>query len=407
SDLAGVLASSWGSDTGVLTILLMIFIAFLEATGTTAWVAAFLMTRKVLQGHPWRLIFVIFLVDWLLCSFCKTLPGVLLTWGFVYKICDVLDYKPFDKFSNLMVFGVAVVGAISLSSIPWTNNALIILNAYTASTGEAINYVHYLAYSVPVAFFSIIGFMLLCKFIFRLDVSRLKDLDPDIFSSEELTLTKDRKIALGALIILVIAFLLPSILPAQNIICVLLKKMGLTAKMMLLLSVLALIRIDGKHIFDFAKMATKGVPWNMITMIMGILSFISMFGKPESGISAFLSATLTPIFSDVSVIIFFLLIVAITIFLTNFMINIVVAVIMISATIPIATNFGIDSLQIVYLITICCTIAFMLPPASAASNVLFANTEWVRAKDVYLYSIPTIIMLAAVALIWNLIFFMF
>ena len=63
--------------------------------------------------------------------------------------------------------------------------------------------------------------------------------------------------------------------------------------------------------------------------------------------------------------------------------------------------------MIVYLITLSCTIAFFLPAASAASCVMFANTKWVRAKDVYKYSVPTIIMMSVIAVGWNIIMFMF
>jgi len=407
TDLAGVLAASWGSDMGLFMILLMVMVAFLEATGTTGYVAAFLMTRKFLSGHPWRLIFMIFLVAWLLSTFCGNFPGMLITWGFIYKICDVLGYKPFDKFANLLIFGVAVMGALSLSSVPWANNALVILGSYSASSGQSINYAHYLAFSVPVAIFSILGFLLLCKFVFRLDVSRLKNLDPNIFGSEDLKLTTERKIALISLGLLILALLVPSLLPAGNPVRVLSDKMGLSLKAAVLFVVLNLIRIDGKQIFNFGKLATKGVPWNMIMMCIGILTFVALLGRPEAGISAFLGKLFTPMFADVSVIVFFLLVLLITVFLTNFMINMVIAVIMISATLPIAATLGVEPLQIVYLITVSCTIAFMLPAASAASCVLFANTQWVRAKDVYKYSIPTIIMMAAVTLIWNLILFMF
>lgn len=142
-------------------------------------------------------------------------------------------------------------------------------------------------------------------------------------------------------------------------------------------------------------------------MIAGIMSFVSLLGSDDAGIGAFLGKIFTPMFNDSSVILFFLLILIITIFLTNFMINMVVAVIMITATMPIATTLGVDPLQIVYLITVSCTIAFMLPAASAASCCLFANTKWVRAKDVYLYSVPTIILLALIALAWNFVLFLF
>lgn len=112
-------------------------------------------------------------------------------------------------------------------------------------------------------------------------------------------------------------------------------------------------------------------------------------------------------FANASVRTLFILVLLITILLTNFMINMVVAGIMISATMPIAAQLGADPLQLVYLITVSATIAFMLPAASAASCCLFANTEWVRGKDVYPLAFPTIIMMALVALGWNFILFLF
>ena len=183
--------------------------------------------------------------------------------------------------------------------------------------------------------------------------------------------------------------------------------MGLSLKAIVVFFVLGLIKVKGEPVFKFGELATRGIPWNMVMMTCGIMSFVALLGSEQAGIGAFLGKILTPMFSDSSVIIFFLLTLAITIFLTNFMINMVVAVIMITATMPIANGLGVDSLQIVYLITISCTIAFMLPAASAASCCLFANTKWVRAKDVYKYSVPTIILLAAIALIWNYILFLF
>ena len=183
--------------------------------------------------------------------------------------------------------------------------------------------------------------------------------------------------------------------------------MGLSIKGALICLALVFIKVDGKPVFEFDKMVIKGVPWNMMMMIIGILSFVGLLGNPDAGISAFLAMVFTPMFQGVSPVVFIILVLAITVFMTNFMINMVVAVIMISATLPIAVSMGIDPLQIVYLITLSCTIAFFLPAASAASCVMFANTKWVRAKDVYKYSVPTILMMAIVALGWNVIMFMF
>ena len=321
----------------------------------------------------------LFAVALVLSTFCGNFAGMLITWSFIYKISGVLGYRPYEKFPNLLVFGVAVMGALSLSMVPWANNALVILNAYMA----------------------------LCKFVFRMDVSRLKAFDANVFDAKDLEFTSARKLALGSLVLLIIMILVPSVLPADSLIGTISANMGLSMKAMLVFLVLSLIRVDGNKIFEFHKLAAKGIPWNMVVMVMAILCFVSLLGSADAGISAFLGATLTPLFTDASVIILFLLVLIITLILTNFMINMVVAVIMIAASLPIATALGVSGLQIVYLITLSCTIAFMLPAASAASCVLFANTEWIKAKDIYKYAFPTIIMMALVTLAWNLIFFMF
>lgn len=113
-NLKGAMSIGWGSDIVLFVVLLFVFVAFMEATGTTTYLAAFLMTRKFVVGHPWRLIFMIFLCAYLLTTFCGVFPWMLITWGFIYTICDVLGYKPFDKFSNLFNFGGWCHGRIML-----------------------------------------------------------------------------------------------------------------------------------------------------------------------------------------------------------------------------------------------------------------------------------------------------
>lgn len=113
-----MLSAGWGSDVYVFIALGFILIAYMEESGTSAYVAAWLITRKFLLGHPWRLLFMILLVAWVISTFVNFVAGMLLTWGFIYQICHILNYKPFDKFSTVLVFGVAMMGAISMSSVP-------------------------------------------------------------------------------------------------------------------------------------------------------------------------------------------------------------------------------------------------------------------------------------------------
>ncbi|MGE4273937.1 MAG: hypothetical protein AB7E31_13920 [Desulfitobacterium sp.] len=44
------------------------------------------------------------------------------------------------------------------------------------------------------------------------------------------------------------------------------------------------------------------------------------------------------------------------------------------------------------------TLAILTPAASAASTILFPNTQWIRPKDVYKYGSITVIVTTAIAI---------
>ena len=406
-DLSGLMAVSWGSDIVLFTILIFILVAFLEETGASNFVAAWLLTRKFLNGHPWRLLFMLFAVAWLLCTFVNIFAGVFITWGIMYEIFNILGYKPYDKFTTITLFGVIAMGALSLSALPWAGNALVILNSYANTSGTAVNMLHYLSYSLPFNLCAMLCFLALCRWVFRLDVSRMKNLKMDFFKDDDLTLTPQRKVALLSVVALIVFLLIPSILPDSLVLTQFFNAMGLQNKLILIFIIISFIRIDSKPVFNFAELAVKGVNWNMIIMTMSIMAFVRLLALPATGISAFLAQILTPVFSNISLITFFIITVIITVFVTNFTINMVVAMIMMTVTIPIGANWGIPPEQIVYLVTICCTIAFILPAGSPAGMLLFSNVNWIKATDTYKYTAPTIVLFSALALILNIICFMF
>ncbi len=266
---------------------------------------------------------------------------------------------------------------------------------------------HYLSYSLPFNLCAMLCFLALCRWVFRLDVSRMKNLKMDFFKDDDLTLTPQRKVALLSVVALIVFLLIPSILPDSLVLTQFFNAMGLQNKLILIFIIISFIRIDSKPVFNFAELAVKGVNWNMIIMTMSIMAFVSLLALPATGISAFLAKILTPVFSNISLITFFIITVIITVFVTNFTINMVVAMIMMTVTIPIGANWGIPPEQIVYLVTICCTIAFILPAGSPAGMLLFSNVNWIKATDTYKYTAPTIVLFSALALILNIICFMF
>lgn len=407
ANITAILPSTWGGDTFLFMLLLFIVIEYLRYSGFSKFVSAWLLSRPFLVGHPWRIIGMLMIVAWLLAIFVGIFAGMLLTWGFVYQICGLMGYKPHSKQACAMVFGVTLVGALSLSTFPFLHNALVIIAAFTGSTGLEVNLIHYLCYSVPENLMCIALYLLMCRFVWRIDVSKMKEMTVDFIPKEDLIMTKEVKMSFAFLAVLIISIFAPNVMSDSIPLKAPMKAIGNSGICFLVFAIWSLIKIDGKQIFNIQELAKNGVPWNMVLVSLAIFTFIALLASPATGISAFVGSKLGPIFIGKPAALFIILCMIITIVLTNFMANMVVAVVMFAATFPIAGQLGIDIMQLGFLFTICSSIAFLLPAASPAGMLIFMNKEWMTPGEIYKFAVPSVIMMGIVAYVWNVILFMF
>ena len=406
-NIAAMLPATWGGDTFLFMMLLFPVIEYLRVSGFSKFVSAFLLSRPSLVGHPYRIIGMLMIVAWLLAIFVGIFAGLLLTWGFIYQICDMCGYKKHSNQACAMVFGVTLVGALSLSTIPFLHNALVIIAAFTGSTGLEVNLIHYLLYSVPENLIIIALYLVMLKVVWRVDVSAMKNMTIDFIPKEDLIMTKQVKMSFVFLIALIVLVFAPNVLPAGNPVQAALKAIGNSGICMILFVIWSLIKIDGKEIFNVGDLMKNGIPWNMVWCSFAIFTFIALLGNANTGISAFVGSFLGPIFVGKPAWLFIILSMVITILLTNFMANMVVAVVMFAACLPIGATLGIDPMQLGFLYTICSSIAFLLPAASPAGMLVFMNKEWMTAGEIYKFAVPTVVMMGLVAYVWNIILFMF
>ena len=407
ANLTTLLAASWGSDSFLFMLLMFIVIAYLQTSGFSNFLSAWMLSRKFLTGHPYRIIFTLMILSWLLSIFAGIFAGMLLTWGFVYQICQMMGYKPFSKEASAMIFAIAMTGGLSLSAVPFLHNALVILAAFTGATGIEINLMHYLAFSIPTNIICMLVYLAMCKFVFRIDVSKMKEMTVDFIPAEHLILTKQVKYAICFLVVLIACLFIPNLLPSGMPLQATLKGLGNSGITILVFAFWSLLKIDGKRVFEFGELAKSGINWNQLFLVVGVFAFIALLSNPATGISAFIGAYLGPVFIGKPAILFIALIIIATIILTNFMANMVVAVIMFAAALPIIPQLGLNVTQMGYLLTLCSSIAFCLPSSSPAGLLLFANKEWMNPAEIMKYAIPTAFMMGFVAYAWNAILFMF
>ena len=394
------LTMGWGSDVMFFLALSLALIAFMEVCGVSSFLASWFMTRPFLEGHPWRLIFMVFFAAYWICCLVNTFLGIFLMWDVVYNMTATIKQKPYDKFPTLMIFGIALFGALSLTAVPWGGNAIVNLAMYAGVTQAPVNLIEYVLFTIPYGILSIFVYIGLCKYAFRLDASPLQRITMDDIDQESLVMTPKKKIALISLGVFVVMLLGPSLLPRDSAAFAVYQHFGIAGVIILFLAGITLLQLNGEPIFPFAKMAKRGIPWNLLMMVTIILAVGGVLLQEQTGIKAYLEQNLVPLIDHLPGFVFVVAVLVIVVFLTNFLINMVVVALFLPVVIPIAESMGMSADILAFTIMLASSLAFLTPPASAASSVLFPNKEWIRVRDIYKYGVPTVITMMALLLLY-------
>lgn len=397
--MPGLLVVGWGSPTVMFLIFAFGLIQYLEITGFSQHIANWLMSRPFLAGHPWRLAFMLLFMSFILDLFVKTIVGVLLAWELIYRITDAAGMKAKDSFPTLMMIGVTMIGSLSLVTMPWSMNAVVDFSIYERTMDMPVNVGKYLLLSVPFGLLAIAVYMALCRFVFRMDVAPLLNMDKSFFAQMDLTMTLAKKRAAVALLAFVILLLLPAILPKELFVSQLLQQISIVGAVALIFLVLSLQDKIGAESFQLAGVLAKGIPWNIILMLSVILSIETVLMSPKTGIKAFLNQTLGGFFDGFSLVALIIITLLVVTVLTNLMMNMVVVTLLLPILAPLAPSFGMNSEAMGYLIIVASSVALLTPASSAAASLLFPNTKWVTRKAIYAYGTLTVLVLAALLLV--------
>ena len=213
------LAAGFGSNTCILLMFAFIFLSILDESGASRFIALWIITRKCFKGKPWLLSLAFFLGSYGLCCVTTAVATIVLCWSILYTLCESVGYQPGDKYPTAMVIGVVYACEIGSVALPWRANPLLLMGTYESLTNTTINYLQYIAVTIPVAILCVSSYIFLCKFIFRIDASKLSQVDiSTICRKEDLQLSKEQKFGLFFLICMVICMILPSITPTSFII---------------------------------------------------------------------------------------------------------------------------------------------------------------------------------------------
>ncbi|MGM9525136.1 MAG: hypothetical protein ACI3U1_02595, partial [Peptococcaceae bacterium] len=222
--------------------------------------------------------------------------------------------------------------------------------------------------------------------------------DPDV-----LVLNRKQKIAIVFLLTFIFLMIAPSILPDSWVLTQIINQLGIVGCVLVLLILMSWIKADGKPLLDFTAM-TKHISWEIILTFGFIIPFASIFTGDATGIKEMLIQLLQPLLLGRSPLIFIILALLVATILTNFANNMVVGAVFATLIFTIGSKMGMDVAPVIAVLIVCVNLALATPAAAPTTAMAYANTQWCKAKDLYLYGALTVLLelifVLCIGLLW-------
>lgn len=388
STVSSLITSGFGNATNVYIMLICVFSFFVTQSGVSDVIVRAIIGRKFARGHPW-IISLLFLTAAYACgALISMTPACIIVWSIVCQYCKDLGYRKGDKYPVLMIVGIALAGLMGYSLFPFRVPGTTLVGMVTEA-GGTVSFVPYVICAFIIGYGSLLVYLLLCKYLFRPDVSRLTQ-GYEFGKAEKMT--RYQKQILVLTVILILAFLIQSALPS-TLVGAFLTKLGTSGIVLGLLMVMVFLKKrDGSSFADIIEATRKGVSWPVFYMLTIGMTMASALTADDIGIKAQLQSMLSPLLSSSGGRVFLVCLTTLLIlFTTNFMGNLSCAMIVFNVANLYSETLGISSALLACVIGVLANASIVFPSANPIAAVMHGMTDWVSARDIYKYSIPLVV----------------
>lgn len=375
---------SLGDPIVQMTFFIFVFCAAIEYYGLSKFVSLWFITRKFVRGKPWLFTYMFLGSIFILGGLTSASPAAIIGWAILYGVCNTCGYKKGEGYPTMMVFGIIFAAQLGMSLIPFKQAALTIFGVYeNMSGGAGIDYGKYMLLAVIICAMASVAFILLAKYVFKPDMSKLIDLDVEKLDSEGvMNLNYTQKIVLLFLFLLVILLLAPGMLPKDFFLTRFLRAIGNTGIVVLLVTIMAAIKINGKTLLNFKVMSDKGVIWAVVLLLAVVQPLTWAMAQQDSGITKMLTEAMQPIFDFSTPFTFAIIIGLVAVILTQVMNNGATGVALVPIVLSYCQSTGTSPDLALIMVVMSVHLALLTPAASASAALLHGN-DWADGKAIW------------------------
>ena len=405
----GALVGCFGNATVIQMLFLMIFMGGLTNRRLTVYIGRWILTRKVIEGKPWVFTTAILLGSYCMSVFIGCFAPIFLFWPVLYGIFEDVGFKKTDKYPKLIVIGVVLGALIGFPVPPYMSNGLALLGNYrgllpnfgnlSEMPGVMIADGTYFIACFIMGLLLIASVVLVMRFVFRPDVEPLKDVTIEMLEKNPLPpMNKAQKIYGVSLVVFIFCMLVPSLLPTVPVLSFLYQNSLLVP--VALTVILCLLRGEDGPVLDMQSVMGKDFAWPTFWLCTAAIYLGGVLTNEATGITPFLNTVLSPIFTGMSGAVFTVVLLLVTVVLTNICNSLVIGMIMQPVVLTYCVSAGVNPAPIITLLIFTVLLsAECTPAASPFAAMLFGNKDYLTSGDVYKYATTFVLVELAIILV--------
>ena len=362
-----VLNASFGNMAVFGLMLCIPVIAICNETGAFGWLINKILTSKALQGKGWVTVWIILLAAFGV-GFTNPIIMCMVFCQFVTTIFKQVCIEKNEKAPIFIYLGVAFASMLGQILFPFMGTGLTLIMAYNVMFPDfPLDFISYILFILPMAVILITIYVLLCKFVFRVDVSKISNFESE---GETPKITREQKIAFGVFLTFLITMIISSL--ELGAVSAFLKKFSMVGITLFLLCVIELLKdSNGNQIMNPEK-ACRDIPWGQVVMIGFIMVIATYMNTAETGVPAAMAKLLTP-FTSLPPLVFVIVALFIAVVLTNIANNMIVIVLVMPFMFNFSQVIGMAPTGMIALLFITAQLALATPAASPVAAVAMGN----------------------------------
>lgn len=400
------LAAGIGNSTVMMTIILLAFAVSLSLMGVSDIIAAWVISRKMFIGHPVILVFGLLFGTIIISAAGGGMAVIFLIWDLIRAIAKANGIDDNDTLKGSIMAMVLYCGFVGFI-LPWQNTVWLAGGFWQpASGGLAIPTMEVFYCGIIWAILSVIFFVLVFKFIYRMDFSKFlitEEIAKEF--SGKIHATKYQKVGLIGVVIYIGLLLFGNIF--KNLaISQFINGLGVVGLSIIYMTIFAIWKKeDGKPVLSVAK-AFEATPWAVIMLLAITIPLGDALQSEDTGVMAAIAGWIYPLVQNMSATTFIIICTIFLTVLTQVTHNVICAAVFYPMFTPIVIQLGGDPYVFFFMAFIGLFSAYATPAASMFAGLVF-GTKDISTKAGYLagwtYTITTIIILVVLMPVWTVI----